>query len=264
VSTRPRPTDDAFRALLEPRGVVVAGASTHPGKFGFVALHNILAAGYQGRVGATNLEATPVLGVGTVRSIDDLPDGPWDLVFVCTPAGANVELLRACAKRGVKAAFLTSAGYGEAGDAGRQAEHELVTLADELGVLLAGPNGQGVVSTPAHLCAQIVAPYPPAGRIAIASQSGNFVSSFQNYSRASGVGVSRAVSAGNAAALTVPDYLEYYAADPETPRAGGHGVLIAAPDQNRPRLRVNRDVEAVLGTIVDDDVELERGGDLAS
>ena len=51
------------------------------------------------------------------------------------------------------------------------------------------------------LCAQIVAPYPPAGRIAIASQSGNFVSSFENWSTQTGVGVSRAVSAGNAAAV---------------------------------------------------------------
>ena len=50
-------------------------------------------------------------------------------------------------------------------------------LADELGILLAGPNGQGVVSTPSSLCAQIVAPYPPTGRIGVASQSGNFVSS---------------------------------------------------------------------------------------
>jgi acetyltransferase len=213
---RPRPPDDAFHALFEPRGVVVAGASTHPGKFGFVALHNILAAGYEGRIAATNLEGTSVLGVDTVRSIDELPDGPWDLVFVCTPAAANVELLRACAKRGIKAAFLTSAGYGEAGDAGRQAEHELVALADELGVLLAGPNGQGVVSTPAHLCAQIVAPYPPSGRIAIASQSGNFVSSFQNWAVQTGVGVSRAVSAGNAAAVSIADYLDWYADDDAT------------------------------------------------
>jgi acetyltransferase len=214
VRPRPRPDAEQFRALFEPRGVVVAGASTHPGKFGFVALHNILAAGYPGRVAATNLEATPVLGVESVRSIDELPDGPWDLVFVCTPAAANVELLRACAKRGVRAAFLTSAGYGEAGEEGRRAERELVALADELGILLAGPNGQGVVSTPARLCAQIVAPYPPEGRIAIASQSGNFVSSFQNWAVQTGVGVSRAVSAGNAAAVTVADYLDWYAEDP--------------------------------------------------
>src|SRR5690242_13873158 len=196
--------------------MVVAGASTHPGKFGFVALHNSLAHGYAGAVGATNLEGAPVLGVDTVATIEDLPDGPWDLVFVCTPASANTELLRTCAKRGVRAAFLTSAGYGEAGPAGRDAERELVALCDELGVLLAGPNGQGVVSTPSSLCAQIVAPYPPRGRIAIASQSGNFVSSFLNWSTQTGVGVSRAVSAGNAAAVGVADFLDYYASDPES------------------------------------------------
>jgi len=216
VTSRSRPADEQFRALFEPRGVIVAGASTHPGKFGFVALHNVLAAGYRGRVAATNLEGTPVLGVETVPTVDALPDGPWDLVFVCTPASANVELLRSCAKRGVRAAFVTSAGYGEAGDAGRAAEDELVALAAELGVLLAGPNGQGVVSTPAHLCAQIVAPYPPAGRIGIASQSGNFVSSFQNWAVQTGVGVSRAVSAGNAAAVSVADFLDWYADDDAT------------------------------------------------
>jgi acetyltransferase len=91
-----------------------------------------------------------------------------------------------------------------------------VALADELGMLLAGPNGQGIVSTPSALCAQIVAPYPPAGRIGIVSQSGNFVSSFLNLSIQSGVGVSRAVSAGNAAAITVADYLGYLADDPAT------------------------------------------------
>ncbi|MGZ4713002.1 MAG: CoA-binding protein [Acidimicrobiia bacterium] len=208
---------DHFRALFEPRGIVVAGASSHPGKFGFVALHNILSQGYAGGVHATNREGGTILGIETAPSIDDLPaDAPIDLVFVCTPAGANPELLRACARRGIAAAFVTSAGYGEAGEEGRRAERDLVALARELDILLAGPNGQGVVSTPARLCAQIVAPYPPAGAIGVASQSGNFVSSFLNYAAPSGIGISRAVSAGNAAMVTVPDYLDYYADDPAT------------------------------------------------
>jgi acetyltransferase len=206
-------TEEQFAALFEPRGVLVTGASTHPGKFGFVSLHNILASGYSGAVFGTNLNGEEVLGVKTVADITDLPDGAIDLVFVCTPASANPDLLRACAAKGVRAAFLTSAGYGEAGEEGRQLEDELVALAEDLGILLAGPNGQGVVSTPAHLCAQIVAPYPPAGAIAVASQSGNFVSSFMNYSRQTGVGISRAVSAGNAAALGVADLVEWYATD---------------------------------------------------
>jgi acetyltransferase len=213
---RPSIAPDRFRALFEPRGVLVAGASTHPGKFGFVSLHNILACGYRGKVFATNRDGAEVLGVQSVADVDDLPDGEIDLVFVCTPAAANPDLLRACAKKGVTAAFIASAGYGEAGDEGLAAQADLVALADELGILLAGPNGQGVVSPPVGLCAQIVGPFPPAGHIGIASQSGNFVSSFENYAQLTGVGVSRAVSAGNAAAVTVPDYLDYYAADPET------------------------------------------------
>ena len=215
-AARPRPSDEQFEALFDPRGVLVTGASTHPGKFGFVSLHNILAGGYQGGVYGTNLKGEEVLGIQTVADIAQLPDDAIDLVFVCTPAAANADLLRACAAKGVRAAFLTSAGYGEAGDEGRAAERELVALADELGILLAGPNGQGVVSTPAKLCAQIVAPYPPEGRIGVASQSGNFVSSFLNLARASGVGISRAVSAGNAAAVTVADYLGWYGDDDAT------------------------------------------------
>jgi acetyltransferase len=92
----------------------------------------------------------------------------------------------------------------------------LVELADRLGLVIAGPNGQGVVSTPVSLCAQIVAPYAPRGPIAVASQSGNFVSSFLNLAHHSGVGISRAVAAGNAAQLGIVDFVEWFTDDPET------------------------------------------------
>ena len=207
---------DRFGPLFDPRGVVVAGVSRHPGKFGFVALHNILRNSYQGSVYAISLAGEEILGVQTLRSAAELPDGEVDLVFVCTPASANPELLKVCAAKGVKAAFVTSAGYGEAGPEGLQAERELVDLSTQLGMVLAGPNGQGLVSTPSSLCAQFVAPYPPSGRIGIVSQSGNIVSSFMNYSLQTGIGISRALSAGNAAATSVTDVVEYFAEDPAT------------------------------------------------
>ncbi len=216
AATETRPPDDRFPALFEPAGVVVAGASTHPGKFGFVSLHNLLAAGFPGRIAATNRDAATVLGIECVPALDDLPAGSADLVFVCTPKAAVPEVLRQAAAIGVRAAFLASAGYGEAGEEGRREQAELVELCEELGILLIGPNGQGVVSTPASLCAQIVAPYPPAGGISVVSQSGNLVSSFLNWSCVSGVGIARALSAGNAAATGVADVLEYYATDTAT------------------------------------------------
>jgi acetyltransferase len=214
------PTRLGLDALFDPRGVIVAGASSHPGKFGAVVLHNVLAHGFRGPVFAVNAEAAArgetLFGVAAVPSARDVPAGAADLALLCTPARANVDVLRDCAARGVRAAFVMTAGYGEAGEDGRRAEAELVAVGAELGVLVAGPNGQGLVSTPSSLCAQMVAPYPPRGRIAIASQSGNLVSSLENLACHSGVGVSRAVSAGNAAAVGIADYLAYFADDPET------------------------------------------------
>ena len=205
-----------FRPLFHPRGIVVTGASSHPGKFGFVTLHNLRRFGYQGDIFPINREGADILDAPTYKDILDIPPGKADLVFVCTPVAANIGLLRACAKIGVRAAFVASGGYREAGAEGRQLEHELVETANELGILLAGPNGQGVISTPVSMCAQIVAPYPPSGRISVVSQSGNLLSSFLNYSVQTGVGVSKAISAGNSAQTNIADYLEYFAADPET------------------------------------------------
>jgi acetyltransferase len=111
---------------------------------------------------------------------------------------------------------VASAGYGEAGGEGRKLERELVALAESLGMIVAGPNGQGVISTPVSMCAQIVAPYPPPGPISMASQSGNIGSSFMNYGVLSGVGFSKGISCGNSAQLELADYVEYFAEDPET------------------------------------------------
>ena len=207
--------------LFEPRGVVVTGVSSHPGKFGFVTLHNLLSCGYQGEVFAVGRPdpeggATIILNCPVLASVDALPEGAAELLVVCTPVSANEQIIRTAAERGVRAVFVAAGGYSEASEEGAAAETRLVALADELDLILAGPNGQGITSPPVGLCAQIVAPFPPRGRIGVASQSGNFVSAFQNYAAQTGIGISRSVSAGNAAATSIADYVEWFADDPET------------------------------------------------
>ena len=210
------PTQSHFSALFNPRAIVVIGASSHPGKFGFVSLHNALVNNFAGGVYATNLQSENILGVQTVADLSELPVGEIDLAFFCTPASSNEALLKQCADLGIKSAFIASAGYRESGEAGELAEASLLRLANSLDMLIAGPNGQGVVSTPSSLCLQIVAPYPPVGGISVASQSGNFVSSFLNYSQQSGVGIARAISAGNATQISVENFLHFFASDDET------------------------------------------------
>jgi len=205
-----------FRPLFHPKGIIVAGVSGHPGKFGFVTLHNLLRFGYRGEIFPIKPDGAEVLGRATLPDIEEVPDGAADLVFVCTPNKVTNDVLRSAANKGARAAFVASAGYGEAGEEGKRLQRELVEVADSLDMVLIGPNGQGVISTAESMCAQIVAPFPPAGRIGVASQSGNLVSSFLNYAVATGVGASKAVSLGNSAQTGLPELLEYFAADPET------------------------------------------------
>ena len=202
--------------LFNPKGVCVVGASTHPGKFGFVALHNLIASGYNGRVIAVGRGAESYLGAETYTDVDDMPSDVVDAAFICTPRDGNEELLRKLSAKGVRTAFVATAGYREADEDGAKAERSLIDEAIRLGMTVAGPNGQGLVSTPSKMCLQIVAPYPPRGRIGIASQSGNFVSTWMNLAKSRNVGVSRALSVGNAPHVGVPEVLEYLAGDKET------------------------------------------------
>jgi len=203
--------------LFEPAGIVVAGASSHPGKFGFAVLHNIITCGYSGRIFATNRNGGSLLGIDCLTSVSQVPVGQADMVYVCVPAQAVAGVLREAASVGIRSAFIASSGFGEGGDDQGQAHARgLAALADELGMVIAGPNGQGLVSTPASFCAQFVGPFPPAGGVSIVSQSGNLASGAMNYAAASGVGVARAISAGNATCLGVDDYIEWLADDPAT------------------------------------------------
>ena len=205
-----------LESLFDPKGVVVVGASSHPGKFGFVALHNILDSGFDGPVYATNKERISLLGITTVKELNEIPEGIVDFAMICVPSYAVPKTLIEAAKIGVKAAFIVSGGYSEMGKDGERAEMELLNLSNELGIAISGPNGQGFVSTPSKLCSQIVAPFPPEGKIAIASQSGNLLSSFMNLSRHYGIGISRGISIGNQSCLRASDYLRYFSEDPET------------------------------------------------
>src|SRR5207245_1670155 len=96
----PRPATDVltrFRPLFHPCGVIVAGASSHPGKFGFAAFHNLLRFGFRGAVYPVNRDGGEILGRPCLRSVAEVPADKADLAFVCTPPAANVEMLRACA-----------------------------------------------------------------------------------------------------------------------------------------------------------------------
>ena len=223
AATTPRPTvatDRAFRALFEPRGVIVAGASTPSGQVRVrrAAQHPRGGLRGPGRSRPTS-RATPVLGVETVRR-HRRPARRRGRPRVRVHAGRGqpraAARVRGQGHPGRVPHLRRLRRGGRRGRAGRR--HELVALADELGILLAGPERPGRGVDAGAACARRSSRRTRRpGRIGIASQSGNFVSSFLNCA-----GADRRrrqpgrVSAGNAAAVGVADYLDFYADDPAT------------------------------------------------
>ena len=238
LRTRARPPSSSG-AVRANAGCWSPGRRRTRASSGSSALHNLLASGTPATCSPPTWQGEEVLGVETVADIAEIPDGAADLVFVCTPASANPDLLRACAAKGVRAAFVTSAGYGEAGDEGRRAERELVALADELGILLAGPERPGRRVARRRRCApRSSRPYPPAGRIGVASQSRQLRVELPELARRDrgrhhpgGLGRQRA-------AVTVADYLDFYAERPgDRRRAGVRRGHRRRPSARRPLRR---------------------------
>ena len=150
------------------------------------------------------------------KDIDDIPDNQAELAFIATPPQHNEDILKKAHAKGVKAAFVAAGGYSEADEQGKKLEDQLVETANKLNMTIAGPNGQGIISTASNLCAQIAAPYPPSGRISLVSQSGNVLSSLMNHAIRTNIGVNKAISAGNSAQTKITDYLNYFATDDST------------------------------------------------
>ena len=93
-----------------------------------------------------------------MTDLEQVPDGAADLVFVCTPSKANLALLEQAAAKGVRAAFVASGGYGEAGDEGRRAQQRRPAQARSLTGAAAGRQcGAEMMNAAARLRVGLVA-----------------------------------------------------------------------------------------------------------
>jgi acetyl coenzyme A synthetase (ADP forming)-like protein len=200
--------------LLTPGSVAVIGASRDPATVGHQVLRNLLAGGFAGPVYPVNPSAAHVASVKAYPSVLDVP-GAVDLAVIAVPAAAVPHVVEQCARKGVNALVVLSAGFGEVAG-GAAAQDELRDLARRNGMRMVGPNCIGVVNTAIGLNATF-SPYAPRpGRIAMQSQSGALGIAILERSARMGLGVSSFVSVGNKADVSGNDLLQYWEDDPGT------------------------------------------------
>jgi acetyltransferase len=209
----------SVEALLRPRTVAIVGASDTGGAGWPRAIYqNLQHAGFPARVFLINPRRRELWGQPVYPDFAALPE-PIDLALVVIPAEAVVETLAEAARRGVRAALVFAARFGEGGDAaGARRAAELAALVERTGLRVSGPNCMGCVSLRENLLF-----YPatrvrglPAGPVGVVFQSGGTFQYWLQQGAVRGLGYSYAVSSGNELDLDMADYVNFLVEDEVT------------------------------------------------
>ncbi|MEX2655863.1 MAG: bifunctional GNAT family N-acetyltransferase/acetate--CoA ligase family protein [Acidimicrobiia bacterium] len=203
--------------LFFPRSIAVIGASTREGSIGNTLFRNLLHTGYTGTLYPVNPRTQVVNAVRAYPSIKDVPD-TIDLAFIVVPAHQVLDVVRECDEAGVRGLVVISAGFSEVGGDGVELEAELLDLVRNAGMRMVGPNCMGLLNTaPSVNMNGTFAPvYPPAGNVAMSSQSGALGIAILQFALRSGLGISQFVSVGNKADISGNDLLMAWEDDPQT------------------------------------------------
>lgn len=206
-----------LRPFFEARSVAVVGASRDPAAIGHRILAELLEAGFAGSIYPVNPKADELLGLAAHESVAALPEAP-DLAVIAVPAPAVSAVVDECAARGTKAVVVISAGFAETGADGRLRQDALLRQVRGHGMRMVGPNCLGIISTApdVRMNASFSTIYPPAGSLAMASQSGALGIVILALARSRGLGLSSFVSLGNKADVSSNDLIQYWAQDGRT------------------------------------------------
>ncbi len=210
-------------ALFNPSSVAVIGASKDERKAGGSFIKSLMSNGFKGSYYAVNPKETDIMGLKAYSSVLDIP-GEVDLVVITIPAPAMPRVMAECAKKRVKAAIIFSAGFREAGAEGRELERRILEAAREGDVRIIGPNCMGVYNPAKGLntiAAHIDTPRE-GGNVSFIGQSGWASENIIVAGSDRGLRLSKVVSCGNQADLSVTDYLLYLGDDPETEFIGAY------------------------------------------
>ncbi|PZF75346.1 CoA-binding protein [Aestuariivirga litoralis] len=200
--------------LLRPRHVAVIG-----GRDAETVAAECKRIGFAGPFWPVNPKRSQVGGHACFASVEDLPEAP-DAVFLAVPKEAAIEALHKLSAMGAGGVVCYTAGFGETGAEGADAEARLVQAAGNLA--LVGPNCYGVINY-----VDRVALWPfthggacPGHGAAIITQSGMLSSDFTMSQR--GVPFAYMVSAGNQTLLRLEDFVDALCERPEVRAIGLH------------------------------------------
>lgn len=196
------------KELIEPKSIVVVGASNNITKPGGKLLKNLKDNNFQGKLFVVNPVTDDVQGIKAHKSVDDLP--LVEMAVLAIPAASCVEAVKTLAtKKGTRGFIIISAGFSEESEEGRQLEQQIVKICNDNNASLIGPNCIGVI-TYAHTSV-FTTPIPKLEQMScdLVSSSGATAVFIMESGIPKGLHFASVFSVGNSAQNGVEEILEF-------------------------------------------------------
>jgi acetyltransferase len=212
-----RNTIDKIDALLNPRNVVIVGATDKPGNWPQRVWRNLKRFDYPGAIYPLNPSRDKVWDTRCYLSFAELPEPP-DHLIVLAPARVVAATLREAAAAGARSATVMTSGFEEAPDEeGQRLGVGLRAVIAETGLAVSGPNCLGNFNAPARFFSlpDDRAQSLTRGPVALIGQSGGIAMAIKRTLEERGVNTDALITSGNETGLTTADYIAYFASRPQ-------------------------------------------------
>jgi len=194
--------------LLNPKSVVVIGASNDVQKPGGKVFKNLLDSSFTGSVYAVNPKESNVQGVACHAKVEDLPQVDCAILAVAAKfCLSTVEVL--AQQKGTGGFIILSAGFSEENEEGAKLEKQIVEVINSVGGTLIGPNCTGFLNR--NYTGNFATPIPPLQPTGIDFVSGSGATAvfITEYGMSNGLTFNSIWAVGNSAQTGIEDVLEH-------------------------------------------------------
>ncbi len=196
------------KELIDPKSIVVIGASSDIHKPGGKVLKNLLSSPFKGTIYTVNPKEAEVQGIKCFANAEDLPQVDCAIIAIAAKyCPATVDTL--ALKKGTKGFIIISAGFGEENAEGAAFERHIADTINSVGGSLIGPNCTGFLNS--NYCGAFDTPIPtlnPHG-VDFITGSGATAVFIKEYGISNGLTFNSVWAVGNSAQLGIEDVLEH-------------------------------------------------------
>ena len=194
--------------LLDPKSIVIVGASNDVHKPGGKLVKNLLSSPFKGKIYAVNPKESEVQGIHCYAKVEDLPEVDCAILAIAAKyCPATVDIL--AKEKNTRGFIIVSAGFGEESKQGAEYEKHITDTINSVGGSLIGPNCTGFLNT--NYCGAFDTPIPtldPHG-VDFVTGSGATAVFIKEYGISNGLTFNSVWAVGNSAQMGIEDVLEH-------------------------------------------------------